>query len=292
MSTLVTVLMPTFNAAEFLETSIRSILKQTLYDFEFLIINDGSKDNSEEIILSFSDNRIKYIKNIRNIGLANTLNKGLALAKGEYIIRMDADDYSLDTRIEKQVLFLNNNPCVGLCGTYFTGFGDYFTKYEYPQDYDSIKISLLDKNVIGHPTVIMRKSFFQKHKLQYDKNYLYCEDYELWTRAVKYFNVTNLAEHLLFHRKHENQISTKFKYLQKQNALKVKLNQLNYIQCNLNCHEMNIYKQFIQGTQNINYCDIINIVNKITLANKKTCFYNSHNLDNYLYNKVNLIYHE
>jgi glycosyltransferase involved in cell wall biosynthesis len=99
----ISVLMPVYNAEKYLKESICSILNQTYGDFEFLIINDGSTDKSEEIILSFKDERIVYHKNESNIKLIATLNKGIALARGKYIARMDADDISLPDRLLHQV---------------------------------------------------------------------------------------------------------------------------------------------------------------------------------------------
>ena len=103
----VTVLMPVYNAELFLSEAIESILRQTWSDFEYLIINDGSTDNSRKIISSFRDPRIRLVDNPSNLGLTKSLNKGLELAEGEYIARQDADDISHPKRLERQVQFLN-----------------------------------------------------------------------------------------------------------------------------------------------------------------------------------------
>src|SRR4051812_9780552 len=103
----VTVLMPVYNASAFLPEAIDSILQQTFTDFEFIIINDGSTDHSEEIIRGFDDVRIKYIKVSPNRGIVAALNTGLDLAQGTYIARMDADDIAAENRIERQVAFMD-----------------------------------------------------------------------------------------------------------------------------------------------------------------------------------------
>ena len=118
MSPKVTVLMPVYNAEKYLIEAIRSILTQSFMDYELLIINDGSTDDSLKIIKSFSDKRIRLVQNERNIGQANSLNKGIKLARGEYIVRMDADDISLSERIKKQVKFMDANPEIGISGTW------------------------------------------------------------------------------------------------------------------------------------------------------------------------------
>ncbi|NHJ46179.1 MAG: glycosyltransferase family 2 protein, partial [Asgard group archaeon] len=110
----VTVLMSVFNGEKYLREAIDSVLHQTFTDFEFLIINDGSTDNSVEIINSYDDERIHLVHNEQNIGLAASLNKGINLARGEYIARMDCDDINHQTRLEKQVKFMDKNPDIGL----------------------------------------------------------------------------------------------------------------------------------------------------------------------------------
>ena len=125
----ITVLMPVYNGEKYLKESIESILKQTFRDFEFLIINDTSTDESEKIIRSFKDSRIKLIKNEKNIGLTKSLNKGLDLAKGEYMARMDADDISLPKRLEIQVAFMDKNPKIGVIGAWAKVIGESNKKY-------------------------------------------------------------------------------------------------------------------------------------------------------------------
>src|SRR5688572_768328 len=113
---LISVLMPVYNAGPYLKESIESVLAQTYDNFEFLIINDGSTDSSEKEILSYNDVRIHYVKCETNSGLIATLNQGLALATGKYIVRMDADDICRPQRFEKQVRFMENHPEIGICG--------------------------------------------------------------------------------------------------------------------------------------------------------------------------------
>lgn len=113
----VTILMPVYNGERFLRQTIESILNQTFTDFEYLIIDDASTDTSRDIIRCFNDPRIRLVENVKNDGLIKTLNRGLALAQGEYIARQDQDDISHPTRIEKQFAFLNDNPEIVLLGT-------------------------------------------------------------------------------------------------------------------------------------------------------------------------------
>ena len=110
----ITVLMPVYNGEKYLREAIGSILNQTFNDFEFLIINDSSTDSTREIILSYDDTRIRLEDNEKNIGLTHSLNKGLRLAKGKYVARMDADDISLPDRLEKQLAVIENNTDVSI----------------------------------------------------------------------------------------------------------------------------------------------------------------------------------
>ena len=113
----ISVVMPAYNAENYIREAIDSILAQTFRDFEFLIIDDGSTDHTVEIIRSYSDSRIRLYQNERNMGVAATLNRGLDLARGEYIARMDADDISLPERFAKQAAYMDAHPDVAVCGS-------------------------------------------------------------------------------------------------------------------------------------------------------------------------------
>lgn len=122
--------MPVYNAQEYIREAIDSILNQTFSDFEFIIINDGSTDNSVEIIKNYNDPRIVLVDNTENKGLVSVLNQGLQLAQGEYIARMDADDISLPNRFMEQVNYLDKHPQVGILGAWFHIFGDKINRIE------------------------------------------------------------------------------------------------------------------------------------------------------------------
>ena len=132
--------MPVYNAERHLSESIKSILNQSFSEFEFLIINDGSSDGSREIIKSFNDSRIVLHDNNRNFGLTKSLNIGLNLAKGRYIARMDADDISYQNRLEKQYQFMENNPDIGFCGTWYKKIGDSSKILKTPINPEKIKM--------------------------------------------------------------------------------------------------------------------------------------------------------
>jgi glycosyltransferase involved in cell wall biosynthesis len=196
----VTVLLPVYNASRYLKASIDSILNQTYSDFELMIINDGSTDNSEEVILSIKDERINYLKNDKNRGLIYTLNRGLQLISSEYIVRMDADDLALPERIAKQVAFMDRHPEVAVCGTQLKYFGNSSVVTNFPLEHELLSTRLLFAPGINHPTAIMRTKVFRENKLEYDPAFPHIEDYHLWIRTAKYGRLANLPEVLLHYR--------------------------------------------------------------------------------------------
>ena len=157
---------------------------------------------------------VKHIKLPHNIGLSETLNHGMKIAAGKYIARMDFDDISEPERIEKQVIFMENNPSIGISGTYIVGIGDNIDEKvknsiisTRPVRPSQMREFLLYKNPFFHPTVIMRKEVIIDNNLFYDYRYDSAEDYELWTRAIRKTELGNLEIPLLKYRVHDNQFS-------------------------------------------------------------------------------------
>ncbi|MCW3076085.1 MAG: glycosyltransferase [Bacteroidetes bacterium] len=201
-SPFISVLLPVYNAGKFLHESIESILNQTFSDFELIIINDGSKDNSKEIIKSFNDSRIIFIDQ-ENIGLAASLNKGLGLAKGRFIARQDNDDISLPQRFEKQLIYFEQNPEVDLLGTAaeITDEQGRPTRrfHRHSSDPLTLKFALLFNNPFVHSSVMFRKTVIEKTG-PYSTDTAVFEDYDLWSRIARVANVSNLDEYLVKYR--------------------------------------------------------------------------------------------
>ena len=217
----VSVLMSVFNGERYLREAIDSILNQTFSNFEFVIIDDGSIDSSNEIIRSYNDPRIRLIENEINIGLTKSLNKGIDDSQGKYIARMDADDISLPERLEKQVNFMESNPEVGICGTLnrVLGVRDKGEKIlNYPKDHETARCMLLFQNVFDHSTLMMSRKKLKKNQLRYDVSIKYAQDYDLISKASGMFKLANIQEVLLFSRKHSGQIRNKYGFMQKEVA--------------------------------------------------------------------------
>ena len=230
MTPLVSILLPVYNGAKYISDTINSVLEQSYENFEFIIINDGSTDNTEQIINTYSDSRIIYIKNQENLKLIKTLNKGIKLAKGKYIARIDADDIMHKNRLLKQVDFLEKNEnyiivgsAVKLINLNNLNEDNYI---EYYQDNDDIIFSMIFYCPIIHPSTLIRKSTLILNELEFDHNFIHAEDYELWTRMVKFGKIANLSENLTFYRLHNEQISQKNLELQKIQMQKIQDNYL------------------------------------------------------------------
>ena len=223
---LISILLPVYNAENYVQETIASILAQTYTHFELIVINDGSTDRSQEIIDSFNDKRIITLKNEQNIRLIATLNLGLQKAKGKYIARIDADDIMLPNRISKQVLFLEENLDYGMVGSYVQTFGDVEGSIFYPLDDASIRYTSMFYNPFVHSTVMLRASVIATHLLDYDSTMLHVEDYALWIQIMRVSKVANLPEILVRYRVHAFQISTTYSAIQQENTMVV---QQNYI---------------------------------------------------------------
>jgi glycosyltransferase involved in cell wall biosynthesis len=196
---LVSVLMAVYDDEKYVGITIESILKQTYRNFEFIIINDGSHDQSGKIIQSYKDPRVIYIENETNIGLTASLIKGFNLAKGKYLARIDSNDICYPQRLEKQVEFLKGHPRIGACGSSFFVFGDIKMpkKIKYPENHKLICSHLLFNSALPHVSVMFDLEKFRKAGLNYDVEYKAAQDYDLWYRASKYIEFANMRECLV-----------------------------------------------------------------------------------------------
>jgi glycosyltransferase involved in cell wall biosynthesis len=210
----VSIILPAFNCEKFIDKAINSVLKQTFTGFEFIIINDGSTDKTEMIVLNYADPRIVYLKNPENKGLIYTLNRALALAHGKYIARMDADDICLPERIAKQKEFLDQNTNIAVLATTIDFINDTGEKTgvwkldRQTTTPEQIKRKIIFENCIAHPTVMMRAELVKE--LKYSKNQKNIEDYDLWLRVLnRGYKIAKLEEPLLLYRRHDESVTSK-----------------------------------------------------------------------------------
>ncbi len=203
---------------EHLRMALDSICNQTYKEIEVIVVDDCSNSECKHILSEYAckHNNIRIIHNEVNLGLTKSLNIGICQSTGEFIARMDADDYSVPTRIEKQVHFLIDNPDIDICGTGVVSFGD-SNVYMSPINgltNDEAQCYLFFSSTLCHPSVMLRKSFLERHNLSYDETVKCGQDYDLWERASVVGKFTVLKEVLLFYRLHAHQITSTHKHEQ------------------------------------------------------------------------------
>lgn len=203
----ISLIMPVYNAAKYVSEAIESILNQTYKDFELIIIDDCSTDNSMQIVSSYKDDRIKIIHNERNAGIAQSRNNGLKVAKGEYIALMDDDDISLPQRFEKQMNFLDSNPDFDFVGGRYQIIDK---KGEVTSESGKalhnplyIKASFFFRNIISNGEMMFRRSIISQYNIRYADNQLGMEDFRFWIECSKIGKFYMLDQVFLQHRIHD-----------------------------------------------------------------------------------------
>ena len=206
---LVSVIIPLYNAEQYIHEAVQSIVNQTYQNIEIIIIDDGSVDKSKDIVQSISSSKITYIQNEHNIGVSRTRNRGFELAKGKYIALMDADDISISTRLEKQVKFLENHNDYGVVSSHYESFREHLFGVKrrirkLSTNAEDIHVNLLFSNMICCPSSMIRKEVLIENNIKFDTSLQMAEDYDLWRRLSFVTKITNLDEVLLKYRKHKN----------------------------------------------------------------------------------------
>ncbi len=265
---LVSVVLPAYNSELYIGEAIHSLLEQSYSNFELIIINDGSTDTTEAIISSFEDKRIRYYFNEKNLGLIATLNRGIDLCTGEFIVRMDADDMSLYRRIEKQVDFMQRHPEIAVAGSWYYAFTmENGVEVKGQTDPEILKSTLLFNTCLCHPATIIRKSVLDKYNFKYDPAYTNLEDYELWLRISKVAQLSNVPEFLFRYRSHDTQISKLHNAHQKELADSLRsryLKEMGFVfsENELSIHNLVAGNIFITSKEQLNQIDkwLVNLI--------------------------------
>src|SRR6266496_763095 len=200
---LVTVLMSVYNDAVFLPEAVQSILGQTFTDFEFLIVDDGSTDGTRKYLSSLTDPRVRTVRNHSNVGLTRSLKRGVELARGKYIARLDADDAALPGRLAQQVGFMEERKDVAILGGDCLAVdeaGRFLVERRQPPSDLAIRWTSLLVNPFVHSTVMLRRQVLQDHGLNYDEVFDTTQDYDLWTRLLRHAKGANLPRALIRYR--------------------------------------------------------------------------------------------
>lgn len=198
--------MPVYKTAPFLSEAIDSILSQSFNDYELIVLNDCSPDNTEAILNGYNDPRIVRYLGTKNQGLANVLNIGIEMARGKYIARMDSDDLSSPGRLQVQMDYLESHPDVDLVSVGMRLFGAKDSVWIRERDPDKVRITALFHSPVLHASSMWRKARFEENGLRFRQEMVPAEDYDLWARAlVKGLTLVNLPNVLYQYRIHSNQ---------------------------------------------------------------------------------------
>lgn len=278
---LISVIMSTYNDELYIEESLRSILNQTLADFELIIYDDCSTDHTVEKIRAFHDPRIQLICNEENCGLTKNLNKGLRIARGKYIARMDGDDISEQTRFERQVAFLEEHPSVYLISCHAQNFGESDLVNRIRGNSEVLRCRMLIRPVFAHPGFMMRRELIEEGFF-YDETFRTAQDYEFAVRAAGTHEIGMVPEILLHYRVHKKQISNTANGNQVTNADRVRQKQLEQLKITLSGEEQQVYHDWVYERKPQSFEEFVEasaLLQRFVTANEKTGIYDGRVLE-------------
>ena len=210
---LLSVIMPVYNAEKFLSDAMKSVLGQSFKNLELIIINDGSTDKSELVVQSFTDERIRYFKNEENSGIVYSRNRGLKLAKGDFIGMVDADDIVYPEKFEKQIEFLKQNPEYGFVGSWARFIDENGKRipggWKLKASPEKIPAIMFFKNYFLQSAVVYQKDCIKN--FSFTKGFEIGEDYLIWYQMLKKYKAWNFPEYLVDYRMHQHNITVKQK---------------------------------------------------------------------------------
>jgi glycosyltransferase involved in cell wall biosynthesis len=245
---LISVVMPVFNTEPYIKEAVDSILNQSFSDFEFIIVDDLSTDNSMQIVDSIIDNRIIKIKKTSHEGNFRCRNHGLATAKGKYICIMDSDDIAHRDRFKKQFEFMETNREYIAAGTFVERFNaeGYAGIWKFHTDSDSLKTGLLKDSVYCHPSLIFRKEAYSRYGIKYNSSYYYAGDYDFMLSLSRIGQITNMEDILLKYRLHAGQITRAKRQEQINFADCIRLKQLDFFKIRPNMEEIMLHLRLMK----------------------------------------------
>lgn len=271
----VSVIMPAYNAALYIEEAIDSVISQSFSNWELIIINDGSTDTTADIIAKKTkeDSRIKCF-NQQNKRQSKARNLGISRAVGTYIAFLDADDSVFPDRFSKQVAFLESNNEIILCGSWFKLINS-DRVIQLPEKHEDVKLALLQGNCFANSSVMVRKRILDELPLIFDNSKEPAEDYDLWSRLIFKGKLHNIQEVLLSYRTHANQLSNKQNRIQKQSAFETKRNLFNLLELDLLQEEQIVLDKINKDGVGLDFTDIAvfkTLQIKLLSSNSKNIF--------------------
>ena len=222
----ITVMTPVYNAESFIKETIDSVLGQTFTDFEYLLLDDGSIDNSGAIICAYNDPRISYIRCSHDF--IETQNRGFELAKGKYIAQLDHDDLMAPERLEIQYRFMEENPEIVACGGYMQRFGKRTDLWDNPLKHDEIIESMIRFNPVHNSTVCYRRAFLESHHIRLQRGYSFTSDYKIFSELAKIGKLENLPVVLTHYRTSDKQTTALYEREMGKADIKIKQEMVQY----------------------------------------------------------------
>ena len=271
----VTVLMPTYNVEPYVREAVESVMAQTFTDFQLLVIDDCSTDETVEVVRTIDDPRIHIVQNEKNVGLAENLNRGLALIDTELVARMDGDDIAEPYWLEHEVAILDNHPEIGICSGGFERFGTSTSLVRFPEHHTDIMANMLFECSVIVPT--FRMSLYRDHGLRYRTDAFPAEDYRFWAECLRITKIYNLQETLFHYRMHPTQICTARREEQQRKVAEVRRYMLEWLSPDFSEEEKNYYTgQFMtpQIASRQDYLDRQDFCGKLVAKNRSVGHYN------------------
>lgn len=238
----VTVLMPTYNVAPWVEEAIQSVLNQTYRDFKLLVVDDASTDDTLDRVRAIDDPRIRIASFLNNVGLAENLNRGLDIIDTELVARMDGDDIAEPDWLETGIKVLDTHPEIGICSFGFQFFGAKTSLVRFPEHHEDSKAQMLFGCTVIVP--VFRKSVFSDNQLRYSTEAFPAEDYMMWANAYRVTQIYNVQRTLFHYRTHASQISTARREAQIVKSNEVRLKMLEWLSLDFTEQE----RQYFTGT--------------------------------------------
>lgn len=275
---LISVIISVYNEEKYLRDSLNSIFNQTLNDYELIIVDDCSTDKTVEIIRSFEDPRVKLIRNETNTGLTRNLNKALKICRGEFIARMDGDDICMPDRFRKQVDYMRQHPEYMLTGCQTRTFGEQNMIWRLKDNPEKLKIMMLIRPVLAHPTFMMRRELIFEKGFCYDESYRSAQDYELAQRISESYPIGIVQDILLDYRTHKKQVSSKSGNTQFANAERIRERQLKRLGVTLDEEMRKVYVSWVKEEKDVKtetFCQAQKLIHEFCRANNEKNVYNN-----------------
>lgn len=282
---LVSIIIPFYNSEKYIKEAIESILVQTFEDFELILVNDFSKDNSLSVVKKYEsiDSRIQIINNANLKGIAGATNTGISVAKGKYIALMDSDDIAATSRIAKQVLFLNSHPRTGVVGTWMEEFENGKNIWKLPISNRILRVTCLIHPPIANPTAMFRKSLLCKYNIKYDETYSSVQDYDFWLKLYKHTKFANIPIVLHYYRVRNSSVSNDNSYNEFNNHRKALSDFLTEWNSQLTESDYKTLYEMKYPSFSFQYKrqnkKIDNLISKIKLLNNEFKIFNKNDLD-------------